>query len=119
MQAVGESVGQLEVGTIEGREQTVGGRDGGDERGTIFVSISDEEEEEMIDGNALEGLLSIVLSRLGSPEKCIRRRWAARQTYQIRCLGVQEKIWIAPKGKPLELMVHSRLLFRVSTETFR
>ena len=59
-------------------ERTVEGRDRGDDRDAIAVDVSDEEKEETTDGDALEGLLSIVLSRLGSPEKCMRRRWAAR-----------------------------------------
>ena len=29
----------------------------------------------------------------------------------MRCLGVQEKIWIAPKGMPLELMVQGVICF--------
>ena len=50
-----------------GREWTVGGRDKGDDRDTIAVGVSDERDKETIDGDALEGLSSIVLSRLGSP----------------------------------------------------
>ena len=37
--------------------------------------------------------------------------------YQMRCLGVQEKIWTAPKGKPLELMIRRCHLFRVPTDS--
>jgi hypothetical protein len=49
----------------------VGGRDGEDvetDMDTIVVSVreGDEEEEEIIDGDSLEGLSSIVLSRLSS-----------------------------------------------------
>ena len=46
-------------------ERVVGGRDGDD---TIAVSVreSDEEEGEIIDGDMLEGLSSIILNRLGS-----------------------------------------------------
>jgi hypothetical protein len=47
----------------------------------------------------------------------MRRRWAARSMYQMRYLGVQEKIWIAQKGKPLELMIRRCNLFQVPTET--
>jgi len=35
----------------------------------------------------------------------------------MRCPGVQEKILIAPKGKPLELMIRRCHLFWVPTET--
>jgi hypothetical protein len=35
----------------------------------------------------------------------------------MRCLGAREKIWIAPKGKPLELMVRRCHLFRVPTDS--
>jgi hypothetical protein len=41
-------------------------------------------------------------------EKCMQRRWAA---YQMKCLGVQEKIQIAQKGKPLKLMIRRCHLF--------
>jgi hypothetical protein len=37
----------------------------------------------------------------------------------MRCLKVQEKIWIAPKGKPLELMIHTCHLFQMPTESQR
>jgi hypothetical protein len=37
----------------------------------------------------------------------------------MRCLGVQEKIWIAPKGKPLELMICRYHLIRVPTAAHR
>jgi hypothetical protein len=52
-------------------ERTVGRRDGDDaetDTDTIAVGIreGDEEEEEMIDGDSLVGLSSIVLSRLCS-----------------------------------------------------
>ena len=52
-------------------ERTVGGRDRDDQKtdtDTIAVRVreGDEEEDEMIDGDPLEGLSSIVLSRLGS-----------------------------------------------------
>jgi hypothetical protein len=52
-------------------ERTVGGRDRDDaetDADTIAVGIreGDEEEEGIIDGDALEGLSSIVLSRLDS-----------------------------------------------------
>jgi hypothetical protein len=33
--------------------------------------------------------------------------------YQMRCLEVQEDIWIVPKGKLLELMIRRCHLFRV------
>jgi hypothetical protein len=51
-------------GTSNKGERAVGGRDGDD---TIAVGVkSDEEDEEIIDGDSLEILSSIVLSRLGS-----------------------------------------------------
>ena len=96
MQAVDESVGQLEVGTVGGREQTVGGRDGGDERGTIAVGISDEEEEEMIDGNALEGLL---VNRTQSPPRSVCEG-GGPQDRCIKCdvLGFRKRYGLHRKG---------------------
>jgi hypothetical protein len=35
----------------------------------------------------------------------------------MRCLGFQEKIWIAPKGKPLELMIRRCHLFQVPRDS--
>jgi hypothetical protein len=67
---LGDSDGVTTVvddGTCNEGERTVGGRDG-DDTDTIAVGVreSDDEEEEIIDGDSLEGLSSIVLSRLGS-----------------------------------------------------
>ena len=61
----------VEDGTCNNGERTVGGRDGDDvetDTDTIAVGVreGDEEEEETIDGDSLEGLSSIVLSRLSS-----------------------------------------------------
>jgi hypothetical protein len=61
----------VDDGTCNKREQTVGGRDRDNAKtdmDTIAVGIkeSNEEEKEVIDSNSLEGLLSIVLSRLSS-----------------------------------------------------
>ena len=55
----------VDDGTSNKGERAVGGRDGDD---TIAVGVreGDEEDEEIIDGDSLEGLSSIVLSRLGS-----------------------------------------------------
>jgi hypothetical protein len=61
----------VDDGTRNKGERTVGGRDGDDaetDTDTIAVGVreGDEEEEEIIDGDSLEGLSSIVLSRLSS-----------------------------------------------------
>ena len=71
---LGDSDGVTTVvddGTCNEGERTVGGRDRDDaetDADTIAVGIreGDEEEEGIIDGDALEGLSSIVLSRLDS-----------------------------------------------------
>jgi hypothetical protein len=48
-------------------ERTIGGRDGDNAETDTDASIrGDEEDEEIIDGDSLEGLSSIILSRLGS-----------------------------------------------------
>jgi hypothetical protein len=57
----------VDDGTCNKEERSVGRRDGGDDTDTIAVDVKgDEEEEVIIDGDSLEGLSSIVLSRLGS-----------------------------------------------------
>jgi len=61
----------VDNGTCNKGEQTVGERDRDDaetDTDTIAVSVreGDEEEEVIIDGDSLEGLSSIVLSRLSS-----------------------------------------------------
>jgi hypothetical protein len=61
----------VDDGTCNKVEWTVGGRDRDDaetDADTIAVGIreGDKEEEEIIDGDSLEGLSSIVLSQLGS-----------------------------------------------------
>jgi len=58
----------VEDGTCSKGERTVGGRDGGDVTDTIAVGVRerDEEDEDIIDGDSLDGLSSMVLSRLGS-----------------------------------------------------
>jgi hypothetical protein len=58
----------VDGGTCNKEERSVGRRDGGDDTDTIAVGVGevDEEEEVTIDGDSLEGLSSIVLSRLGS-----------------------------------------------------
>jgi hypothetical protein len=61
----------VDDGTCNKGERTVGGSDGDDtetDTDTIAVGVKegDEEEEGIIDGDLLEGLSSIVLSRLGS-----------------------------------------------------
>jgi hypothetical protein len=55
-------------GTCNKDERSVGRRDGGDGTNTIAVGVGevDEEEDVIMDGDSLEGLSSIVLSRLGS-----------------------------------------------------
>jgi hypothetical protein len=71
---LGDSDGVTTVvddGTCNEGERTVGGRDRDDaetDTDTIAVGVreGDEEEEVIIDGDSLEGLSSIVLSRLGS-----------------------------------------------------
>ena len=57
----------MDEGTCNKGEKTVEGRDQ-DDTDTIAVGVrdGDEEEEGMINGNVLERLSSIVLSRLGS-----------------------------------------------------
>lgn len=67
---LGDSDGVTTVvddGTCKEGERAIGGRDG-DDTDTIAVEVteSEEEEEEIIGVDALEGLSSIVLSRLGS-----------------------------------------------------
>jgi len=67
---LGDSDGVTTVvddGTCNKGDRTVGGRDR-DDTDTIAVGVreGDEEEEGIIDGDALERLSSIVLSRLGS-----------------------------------------------------
>lgn len=63
----------VDDGTCNEGERTIGGRDRArddpvTDSDTIGVGVreSDEEDEEIIDGDSLEGLSSIVLSRLGS-----------------------------------------------------
>jgi hypothetical protein len=58
----------VDDGTCNKGERSVGGRDGGDNSDTIAVDVGegDEEDEVIIDGDSLEGLSSIVVSRLGS-----------------------------------------------------
>ena len=68
---LGDSDGVTTVvddGTCNKGDRTVGGRDRDDTPDTIAVSVreGDEEEEGIIDGDTLERLSSIVLSRLGS-----------------------------------------------------
>jgi hypothetical protein len=57
----------VDDGTCNKGDRTVGGRDR-DDTDTIAVSVreGDKEEEEIIDGNSLERLSVIVLSRFGS-----------------------------------------------------
>ena len=67
---LGDSDGVTTVvddGTCNKGDRTVGGRDR-DDTDTIAVGVreGDEEEEGIIDGDTLERLSSIVLSRLGS-----------------------------------------------------
>ena len=61
----------VDDGTCNEGERTVGGRDRDDavtDADTIAVGVreGEEEEEAIINGDSLEGLSSIVLSRLGS-----------------------------------------------------
>jgi hypothetical protein len=49
-------------------------------------------------------------------EKCMRKLWAARKTYQTKYLDPQEKLWIAPKGKPVVPTIRRCHLFLVPTE---
>ncbi len=65
---LGDSSGVTTVvddGTCNNGERAVGGKDR-DDTDTIAVGVGegDEEEEERLDGDSLEGLSSIVLSRL-------------------------------------------------------
>jgi hypothetical protein len=83
--------------------ERTGGRDGDDavtDTDTIAVGVrgGDEKEEVVINGNSLGGLSLIVLSWLGFWE--VYAEAVGCET--MRCLGDQEQIWIAPKGKPLE-----------------
>jgi hypothetical protein len=74
MEVVQESTGVttiVEEGTYNKAEGIVGERDGGDaetDADTIAVGVSegDEDEEEIIDGDSLEKLSSMVLSWLDS-----------------------------------------------------
>ena len=58
----------VDDGTCNKDERSVGRRDRGDATDTIAVGVRerDEEEDVIMDGDSLEGLSSIVLSRLGS-----------------------------------------------------
>ena len=60
----------VDGGTCNKGERAIGGRDRdevGTDTDTIAVDVEgDEEEVEITDGDSLEGLSSIVLSRLGS-----------------------------------------------------
>ena len=81
----------MDDGTCNKGEQILGQRDR-DDTDTIAVGVREgDEEEEIIDGDLFEGLCQSC--SVGSvPEKCMWRRWAVRWKYQMRCLGVQEKI---------------------------
>jgi hypothetical protein len=63
--------------------------------------------------NALIVTLSVALQ----PVKILKK--SVNVICDDYALGFQEKIWIAPKGKPLELMIRRCHLFRVPTETLR
>jgi hypothetical protein len=57
----------VEGGTCNKEERSIGGRDGSDDMDTSAVGIREGDEEEVIiNGDSLKGLLSIVLSWLGS-----------------------------------------------------
>jgi hypothetical protein len=59
----------VDNGTCNKGEQTVVGRDGDDaetDADTIAVGVKGDEEEEVIDGDLLEGFSSIILSWFGS-----------------------------------------------------
>jgi hypothetical protein len=109
----------VEDGTCNEVEGTVGERDGDDaetETDTIAVGVREGgEDEKVIDGNALKGLLTSCQScPVGSAlEKRMQKPWAARTTYRTRYLGPQEKLGTAPKGKHIEQMICRNHLFQL------
>jgi hypothetical protein len=113
---LGDSDGVTTVandGTCNKGEWAVGGGDEDDaetdtDKIAVGIREGEEEEEEIINGDSFEGLSSTVPTWFGSREvyaEAVGRNLKIDVLKLNEISGVQERIWIAPKRMPLELMI--------------